>query len=785
MQIPKLDFFSGYIELVNIALRSSTDFPDKMCDFLVKEFELATVVLFKINGNHNFELVGKSKTTRKTLVQQSHVACPNCKNVNENNQSFRFSLQSNCHFNITDFFLVEGCVQIPVSDSQIFLLKIAKKNGFSQAEVKGVESLAQQLKNVLKLWVGNKTMLNNSLSSIIADYSQELRSSTNSIMGYTALLSEENLSQSQYDLVSTLKENSFSLLSIINDLVELSKLDSGNAEINFTSVDFNSYISEIINFFAANIEKSQLEFVLDIESSIPKEIKVDIIRLKYIFQTILTNSARLTEKGKISVSISAQSKNKLVFRISDTSPGLTAKVASEFFKPFAVTDLYLNKIGNLTGLSLTLTQKYIEFLRGEISISTGIGKGITYNFTVAAEMAGKIEDQLSSLPKALPKKNKVLVVEDDYASSKLLKNYLTKWGYDPVIVNSANQAFKIIETEQFISVILDIKLPDGNGFDVLHQLRENESTKHIPVIVCTVQADQQRAFVMGSVEYFVKPVDYNFLMEVLTNYKLKRESTILIVDDDVPTLNLVKEFVEKLGFKTIAENASNKVMSLIENANLDLAIIDLEMPVVNGLDLIKMIKSNKRFSKLPIIIYTGKENYSEDLKKIDGLFSELLLKSSSNIEDLANSVKSMISGLDEPVVPVDEKKKTDSVKILLVEDYKHSQIIVTRLLRKNNYESIVVAENGLQAYEEVQRQHFDLILMDMQMSVMNGFEATQKIRKLNNYKKTPIIALTAFAMKGDREKCIEAGATDYIPKPLDSQEFIEKVNFYTKDKRGL
>ena len=195
-----------------------------------------------------------------------------------------------------------------------------------------------------------------------------------------------------------------------------------------------------------------------------------------------------------------------------------------------------------------------------------------------------------------------------------------------------------------------------------------------------------------------------------------------------------------------------------------------------------MIKLNPHFGKLPVIIYTGKENYQEDLKKIDGLFQELLNKKSTNIEDLAETVNAMINKFDEPPTALELKESKDSVKILLVEDYKHSQIIVTRLLKKNNFESIVVVENGQEAVDEVKNNKYDLILMDMQMPVMNGFEATQRIREMEEYKNTPIIALTAFAMKGDREKCLDAGATDYIPKPIDSQEFVEKVKHYTDVK---
>jgi CheY-like chemotaxis protein len=223
-------------------------------------------------------------------------------------------------------------------------------------------------------------------------------------------------------------------------------------------------------------------------------------------------------------------------------------------------------------------------------------------------------------------------------------------------------------------------------------------------------------------------------------------------------------------------------MDRIKDAQLDLAIIDLDMPEINGFELIKLIKSTTKFANLPIIIYTGKENYEEDLRNIDGLFTELLNKRSTKLEDLADTINSMINRYEQPTAPEEVKVQSDVPKVLLVEDYKHSQIIVTRLLKKNGFTSVVVVENGAEALEQVKQQSFDIILMDMQMPVMNGFEATERIRQIPEYKDTPIIALTAFAMKGDKEKCLEAGASDYIPKPIDSQEFIEKVKRYTSFK---
>lgn len=782
MQSSKIDFIGKYNELIQTSIQSSADFPNKLCDFIATEFELDAVAVFKVNNGINLELIGKSAAVKKSLVRETQLTCPNCKNLLDKNLSNQFNIQSNCSINITDHVLNEGCILINVADEQSALIKFAKKSPFTKSEQDNIELIGENIKNLLKLWIGSKGNLNNSLSSIISNIAQELRTPTNSIMGFASLLNEENLSPSQTEYVGTLKDNAFDLLSIINDLIDLSKLESGITKVTLTSVNFKDYLNEIISLFSSKIEKSRIEFVVDIDSGIPESVKIDTQKLRYILLNILTNSVRLTERGKISVSVAAPSGKKLVFRISDTSQGLNVKKSTEFFQPFALNELQTSKFGNLTGLGLSLTKKYIEYLHGDINISTGIGKGITYTFSITGEIHISVEGQLAGLPKPVGTKNKVLVVEDDYATSKLLSNYLSKWGYEPTIVNSAQQAMKIVETQQFLSVIMDIILPDANGFELLKQFRENPITKHMPVIVCSVEAEQQKAFMMGAVEYFVKPINYKYLVEVLTSYKLKKDSNILIVDDDIPTLNLIKEAVQQAGFNAVAEHQSSKVMGIIENMSLDLAIIDLDMPVVNGFDLIKMIKSNKSFAKLPIIIYTGKESYQDDLKKIDGLFTDLLQKSSTNIEDLAETVNAMINRYDEPATPEAVKESKDTVKILLVEDYKHSQIIVTRLLKKNNFESIVVVENGLQAYEQVQQQYYDLILMDMQMPVMNGFEATQKIRELSEYKETPIIALTAFAMKGDREKCLEAGATDYIPKPIDSQEFIEKVKYYTENK---
>ena len=779
----KINFITNYNDLVSNALSSAKEFPDSLCDYLVNEFEFEAVVLLKIRDKR-FEFLGKSSGSKKSLNYLSNLGCNSCKALKDPSAETKFETNSQCEFAASDVVSFEGCLHVSISDDERALIKIAKKSEFTNVEKDNLVIIGNTIRNLLRLWMGKKGGLSSSVSEIIGSIGPELRTPVNSILGFASLLNEESLSKTQLDYLSTLKENAYELLSLLNDLIDLVKIETYKSSAELSEINIKQFFDEILKLFEDKVYRSRVEIISNIDIELPDSIKVNPQKLQYIITNLITNSLRLTEKGKISISVFSPEKNFLGIRIMDTGIGIPSDKLKEIYTPFSLVDQYLTTVGNTTGLGLTLAKRYVDFLNGELNITSTIGKGTTFNLTIPVEEITKIEKQRSNLPKPDFTK-KVLVIEDDYATSKLLSNYLNKWGYEPTIVNSAEQTIKILNKEQFLAILMDIILPDGNGLELLQKIREIKSAKSTPVIICSVEAEEQKAFLMGAVEYFVKPINYKYLIEVLTNYRLRQDSNILVVDDDVPTLNLLKEAVERLGFKSIAFSDSTQVLDSIRNMHLDLAIIDLDMPEVDGVELIGAIKSTEQFKNLPVIIYTGKENFEDDLNRVDGLFEGLLQKSSTSIESLQDTINEMINRYEEPSVPEEIIEKKDTVKILLVEDYKHSQIIVTRLLKKNDFESIVVVENGQEALDAVHQQHYDLILMDMQMPVMNGFEATRRIRQIEEYKETPIVALTAFAMKGDREKCLDAGATDYIPKPIDSQEFIQKVKYYTENKLAV
>ncbi|MEJ5350206.1 MAG: response regulator [Melioribacteraceae bacterium] len=762
-------------ELAESARRRDKFFLNEVCNFLVKEFNFDSAVLFRINENKTLKLAGKSNNISNEFLKKNNFNCSDCNVVLEEMQ-YVLNSKNDCNIKISEGNFYEACTFIKISDSIKLLLKIASKTEIEKHKKTIIENTLPLIGLFIQYWYNRQPDSMSFFPNLVYHTTQELKASASSIINsYNVLL--ENKEANLTEHLSLIKKNSQSILLNINDLSELSKYEANNLSLNKSQINFNKFINDIVNLFRNRTGK-KINFEVDISPELNRPLEKDEQKLKYIISTLIYVTTLLTDEGKILIKAALNRNKKVEFIISNEGKNLDTDIINNFFEPFKLQSLNEFKNSNLTGLSLTLVQKYINFLGGNITIKNNSPKGIIFNFTINGEKMSELESTISKLPQPSTK-NKVLVIEDDYATSKLLSNYLTKWGYVPAIVSTEEQAFNVINSEPLLAIILDIELANTNGLELLKKIHENPNAKNVPVIVCSIEPEQQKAFLMGAVEYFIKPINYNYLVEVLTNYKLRKNSTILCVDDDVPTLNLVKQAIESVGFNAIAESVSANVMDLIKDKDIDLAIIDLDMPHPNGFELIKMIKSEKRFTHLPIIIYTGKENYKEDLYKIEGLFDELLEKRSTNIEDLADVINAMINRYEVPPPAEEVLSKKGVKKILLAEDYKHSQIIVTRLLKKNNFEDIVVVENGEDAVKMAQKEKFDLILMDMQMPIMNGFEATEKIRQMPEYKDVPIIALTAFAMKGDREKCLEVGATDYIPKPIDSKEFIDKIKYYT------
>lgn len=784
MQSNLISFFKSVNSLFQ-SEKTGNDLLNQFCNFVSEEFEFYSVALFK-GVTDKFTLLGKSDNVKKSLTHGSVHQCTVCKLVESSNPVSTFDIDKKCAIQSTDFLVYEGCLKIRHANDDSFIMKLTRKSPFNQNDIDSIIVMGKFLGMILNSQKFSSFISDSSLAKLVLDVSSELRTPANSILGFASLLYDDKLNSVQSEYIKLIKDNAQKISSLLNDIIDISKVSVGSTDTQLTTFNITTIIEEVERSFKDKIDPNISALHFAVSESANKEIDSDPQKLKSAITSVLLFLLNENPYGRIEVTASESEKGILSIKIQHPALMMPSEKVKEAFRLSQLHESRGSRAANLSSLSLNLAKRYIESLKGELLVKREPGQGVSITINMLLSGADNLARQFEALPKPVSQNSRVLVIEDDYATSKLLSNYLNKWGYEPTIVNSGTKALQILETEEFLSIITNVTLPDVNGLELLRKIRENKLHRHTPVIVCSVEAEQQKAFLMGSVEYFVKPISYKDLVEVLTSYKLRRDANVLCVDDDINTLNLVKEAIQSAGFNPVAENFSYEVMDKIANMDLDLAVIDLDMPRMNGFELIKEIKSNSRFASLPIVIYTGKENYEEDLAKINGLFTELLDKKSTKIEDLADTISRMVNRTDNasiattaPGQGAPQVEEDTSPKILLVEDYKHSQIIVTRLLRKNGFANVTVVENGAEAVEQSKKMLYDLILMDMQMPVMNGFEATERVRQMPEYKDTPIIALTAFAMKGDREKCIEAGATDYIPKPIDSVEFIEKVKKYT------
>ena len=767
----------GLLESVNIlsdlANKSSTSLPKEICRFLIDEFNFNFSAIYEEEKENVFSIIAESSNLDSS-IQENKVSVTDYDSLLESTK-FEDDFVGYCLLSIENVPVNLTSIFLSLNEEKRFLLVFQPKNLQSAIEKQKYIGLAKFVHKNLKLWLNCETKIlqNSNVKSLdfLQNTAKGLIKDIKTISGLLTLVKEENISNSIDNYFNEIKNLNISLLQSITDLALLVQMETSDVAFNETAI----VLKDIIEKSVSNISKFSNKHKFELFETSNDDILFDESILEFIITTASQFISIISKSKQISINSKITPENILRLSFSTDSIQIEKEKINVLTQPFENKEFFNQQ----SGLSLTLLAKYIELLQGTFKFANDTsGFNLNIALPITKSTSNSIVDMIPANTSNV--KDKILVIESDNASSTLLKNYLNKWNYQTEFVNNGNQALRLLEENKYVAVILNIEQENENSLILLQKIKNTKSTRNIPVIVFSVEAEKEKIYLMGSVEYLVKPINYNNLVEILTSYKLRRNSTVLCVDDDKPTLSLVKQAVQTAGFNVISEYRPELVMELINGKELDLAIIDLDMPIINGFDLIKKIKSEENFSKLPIIIYTGKEDYQEDLHKIDGMFVDLLDKKSTSLNELENTITAMIKSYEETNSPKEKVEDASGPKILMAEDYKHSQIIVTRLLKKSGFENIIVVENGEEAFNICENDKIDLVLMDMQMPVMNGFEATGKIRELEGYADIPIIALTAFAMKGDREKCLEAGATDYIPKPIDSKEFIEKVKYYTQ-----
>jgi len=656
---------------------------------------------------------------------------------------------------------------------------------------------------------------NRAKSEFLANMSHEIRTPMNSIIGFSDLLLQENLPEELVDFAKTIKLNGESLLEIINQILDLAKVETGRMEVDIVECNMNELVENVSQLLRPRVLDKGLKFNVSTDPESLPYIETDSLKVRQIMVNILGNSVKFTEEGEISFEVNVKDKGNnrglLEVHVADTGIGIPRDKHQAIFESFTQADASMTRRFGGTGLGLSLCKQMVELLNGKIWFESEVGKGTTFHFSIPVriltekvqkprepeskeiETTKTTDTSVKSKPKhALVQTKKqrkeplVLLIEDNGSAMELLQRYLRRDGYQVQCSTTGEDGILKAKFYRPDAIILEILLPGKmDGWEVLRNLKSSALTKDIPVIVCSVLSNQKKAYSLGAVEYIEKPAQEKALIETLhksIGTPDGKDQEVLIVDDDKSVHVLFEKLLKNIDVIVKNFENGNDVIKYLETPHpIALVILDLLMPGVDGFEVLKTIKSSEKTKDIPVVIYTGKKLTAKDRAKLSENYALLLQKTTETPETLLEQLNSLVMPSLKDTIDSAMESASEQARILLAEDDPSGQKLMRLLLSQLGY-YVDLAGTGKQVLDLMEKNNYDVVLMDMEMPVMDGFTATRKLRSMDKYKDLPIIALTAHAMKEHKKKTLDAGCTDYLSKPINREKLQEILNKYLNKK---
>lgn len=679
-------------------------------------------------------------------------------------------------------------------------------------------------------------------SEFLANMSHELRTPLNSQLILSSLLSENgdgNLSEKQIEYAQTIHTSGKELLSLINEILDLAKIESGTMNVEISDVSFVQIQNWAKKAFSEVAIDRRLDWNITLADDLPKVMRTDEKRLQQVLKNLLSNAFKFTDKGSVHMDISmAQSGWSLdnailnsaqavvAFRVQDTGIGIPRDKQKIIFEAFQQADGTTSKRYGGTGLGLSISREIVRILGGDIRVDSTPDEGSTFvaylpiSFSALRESMHNIDMMTYEMPKKerpqqiftpvdpQPKKAQtvanisddrndiqpddrtVLIVEDDPSFSGLMLETAKNRGFKGLVAGTGKDA--IILAREFLpdAITLDLHLPDMAGVTVLDMLKRHIPTRHIPVHVISVEEETPLTYKMGAVSYAQKPITKAQLQkdfeEIEKSLSIKMRK-LLVIEDDKILQKSIKELIGT-GDVEVSTLGSGKVaLNRLKKESFDCIVLDLGLPDISGFDLIKQINKNPKTRHIPIIVYTGRELSKKEETQLKELAESIIIKDVKAMDRLLDETSLFLHRVVEKLPEtkqqmIKELQKKDQIlsgkKVLIVDDDFRNIFALSAMLEQQNM-IVTYAESGVDCLKLInENADTDIVLMDIMMPEMDGYDATRKIRKISKFKNLPIIALTAKAMKGDREKCIQAGASDYITKPVEKEQLLSLLRVW-------
>ncbi|MFZ6031303.1 MAG: response regulator [Chloroflexota bacterium] len=676
-------------------------------------------------------------------------------------------------------------------------------------------------------------------SEFLANMSHELRTPLNSMLilaGMLARNEDSNLTPDQIESAQVIHAGGTDLLNLINEILDLAKVEAGKMEFRFAPMPWERLIAYMHAHFDPVAERKGVTFSTAFDESLPAMFVTDQKRLEQILKNLLSNAFKFTEQGSVTmrihrpqagVDLSASAltpETAVAISVSDTGIGMSPEQQKVVFEAFQQADGSTSRQYGGTGLGLTITREMTQRLGGQVALESEPGQGSTFTIYLPLDVTGDglhgasqattardsgyrpaaphpitpapippltpsptIPDDRDDLQ---PGDKALLIVEDDEKFAKIVRNYAHKKGFKAIVSGDGESAVQLCRTYCPAAVILDLKLPGMSGWDVLDMLKNDPDLRHIPVHIMSVDDEDLIAYQRGAMGFLTKPVNQRDLegaftrIESFTSAKIR---SLLLVEDDDMLRKSVRKLLEGADV-AIGEAASGQAaLEALKTQHFDCMILDLTLPDISGFELLNRLDGDDSIPKCPVIVYTGKELSEEEnqellkyadsvivkgVKSPERLLDETALFLHRVVADMPEETQKTIRKLHNPETVLQGKQ------ILIVDDDARNAFALSKLLADKGVK-MHIASSGAKALEMLETlPDVSLILTDIMMPGMDGYELIRLLRQQRRYEQTPIIALTAKAMMGDREKCLDAGASDYLSKPIDPERLFSMLRVW-------
>jgi CheY-like chemotaxis protein/HAMP domain-containing protein/GAF domain-containing protein len=705
--------------------------------------------------------------------------------------------------------------------------QLAERN----VEVERKNDEIEQARRALEEQASELALTSKYKSEFLANMSHELRTPLNSVLILSQQLAENadgNLVAKQVEFARTIHGAGADLLNLITDILDLSKIESGTVTVEAEEIQLPTLIDAVSRQFRHEAERRQLAFDVDIEPTLGRTIVTDSKRLQQVLKNLMSNSFKFTERGTVRLHISEaesgwsphhevlnQAQTVVAFEVTDTGIGIPLDKQKIIFEAFQQADASTSRKYGGTGLGLAICRELANLLGGELTLRSSPGIGSTFTLYLPLRFAGSIanyraprpgeQDASSYRPQAArtperpvehipddrldiqPDESSLLIVEDDPHYARILAGLAHEQGFKVLIAGRGSDAIDLAQQYRPSAVSLDVFLPDTLGWNVLSQLKQNADTRHIPVQVLTSDEDRQHGLSRGAFSFLTKPASAEELENALARiqrYARRRQKKLLVVEDNAAERMSITELLGDDDLEIKTAETGEECLKLLRSESFDCVVLDLRLPDVSGFDVLKQIAAEPAFADLPVVVFTGRELTADEDARLHSMARSIVVKDVKSPERLLDETALFLHRAVGDLPPEKQRmlqrlyssdEQLADCTVLLVDDDARNVFALSSVLERRGMK-VLTATTGLEAIQLIESTpHLAIVLMDIMMPGMDGYQAIAAIRKNPLRRRLPIVALTAKAMKGDREKCLEAGASDYLAKPVDTEQLLSTL----------